>query len=269
MLIIGENINATNKNIAEAIINRNKEVLQNLAIAQEKSGADFIDVNAGTGHATLEKQIEDMEWLVDTVHAATQKPLSIDSDVPEVIEAGLRKNQGGIVIINSVNAESDRLNPIGALAAEYKASVIALAMGSAGIPDNYEERLDACDMIINHLTKSGTKPEQIYFDPLVLPVSVNSNQSLVTLETIKQIKSRYPAAKTAMGLSNVSFGLPNRKLINRGFLLMAAYAGLDAAILDPLDTKAMSLVKVADMLLGNDPFCRSYNRAYRKKQIVD
>ncbi len=269
MLIIGENINATNKTIAEAIINRNSELLQNLAIAQVEAGADFIDVNAGIGHGSPEQQIEDMEWLVETVQSATQKPLSIDSDVPAVVEAGLRKHRGDKVIINSINAETDRLKTIGELAVEYNAWVIALAMGSEGIPDNSERRLIACETIIAYLTNLGMTPEQIYFDPLVLPVSVNSRQGMVTLETIRQIKSRYPEARTAMGLSNVSFGLPGRKLINRGFLLMAAYAGLDAAILDPLDKKAMSLVKVADMLLSNDPFCKSYNRAYRKGQIIE
>jgi len=111
--------------------------------------------------------------------------------------------------------------------------------------------------------------EQIYFDPLVLPIGVDSSQGLVTLKTIEQIKARYPAAKTIMGLSNISFGLPSRKLVNRAFLLMAAYAGLDAAILDPRDDKTMSLVRVGDMLTGKDAFCKGYIKAYRQGKIVD
>ncbi|MFC1971132.1 dihydropteroate synthase, partial [Chloroflexota bacterium] len=136
-----------------------------------------------------------------------------------------------------------------------------------GIPDTVEKRLAACEKIMNYLTELGMAAEQVFFDPLVLPVSVDSNQGLVTLKTIEQIKSRYPEAKTAMGLSNVSYGLPERKLINRSFLLMAAYAGLDAAILDPLDARMMSVIKVADMLTGKDT-SRSYLRAHRKGAIL-
>ena len=142
-------------------------------------------------------------------------------------------------------------------------------MGADGIPKDVEGRLDACELIMAHLTRLGMKAEQIFFDPLVLPLSVDPSQGLVTLQTIEQIKSRYPDARTVMGLSNISYGLPNRKLVNRAFLLMAAYAGLDAAITDPLDTKIMSFIKIADMLTGKDSSCRGYLRAYRKGVIVD
>ena len=118
------------------------------------------------------------------------------------------------------------------------------------------------------LKEVGIKEEQILFDPLVLPVSVDPEQGLVTLRTIERIKEHFPAARTVMGLSNVSYGLPSRALINRGFLLMAAYAGLDAAIIDPLDAKTMSMIKVADMLNGRDPYCKNYIRSYRKGAIT-
>jgi 5-methyltetrahydrofolate--homocysteine methyltransferase len=147
--------------------------------------------------------------------------------------------------------------------------VIALAMGIEGIPDRVEKRLSACERIMAYLTGLGVKSEQVLFDPLVLPIAVDTRQGLVTLKTIEQIKLRYPDAKVVMGLSNISYGLPERKLVNRAFLLMAAYAGLDAVIVDPLDNKAMSLIKVADMLVGKDPSCRAYLRAHRKGNIVD
>lgn len=265
MLVIGENINASSKSVAEAIANRDREFLGGLAKAQDTAGADFIDVNAGI----IQQEAETMEWLVEVVQAATNKPLAIDSDVPAFIEAALRKYQGGRVIVNSVSAEPERLASIGSLAAEHQAWVVALAMGEKGIPDTVEERLAACEVIMNHLLGLGMKPEQVLFDPLVLPIGVDSNQGVVTLKTIEQIKSCYPDAKTVMGLSNISYGLPRRKLINRAFLLMAAYAGLDAVILDPLDAKVMSLAKVAEMLTGKDSLCRGYIRAYRKGTIVD
>ncbi len=268
MLVIGENINASNRSIAEAIARRDEEFVANLARAQAAAGADFIDVNAGIGHGSRQEETAVMKWLVEVLQAATDKPLAIDSDSSDVIEAALSKYRREELIINSVTAEPERLASVGSMVAERQAWVIALAMGAEGIPDNVEQRLDACEVIMTHLTRLGTEAEHIFFDPLVLPIAVDSRQALITLQTVEQIKSRYPAARTVMGLSNISYGLPKRKLVNRAFLLMAAYAGLDAVILDPIDAKAMSLVKVADMLMGNDP-SRGYLRAHRKGIIVD
>ena len=264
MLVIGERINASNRSVAEAIARRDGEYIANLATAQAAAGADFIDVNAGAGNSSGQDGASIMEWLVEVVHAATDKPLAIDSDSPEVIEAALHKYQGDRLIINSVTAESARLVSIGPLAAERQAWLIALAMGEAGIPNTVEDRLAACETIMVHLTRLGIEEEQVFFDPLVLPIAVDTNQGLITLHTIGRIKSRYPAARTVMGLSNISYGLPGRPLVNSAFLLMAAYAGLDAVILDPLNAKIMSFVKTADMLTGKDRSCRAYIRAHRK-----
>jgi len=269
MLVIGENINASNKSVGEAISRKDREFLENLAKSQSDAGADFIDVNAGVGHGTWEHPEAAMEWLVGVVQEVTDKPLAIDSDVPSVVEAGLRQYQGDRVMINSVNAEPGKLEAVGRLAMERQAMLVALAMGKGGIPNNVEERLAACEIIMAYLTRLGLREEQIFFDPLVLPIAVDSSQGLVTLKTIEQIKSRYPSAKTVMGLSNISYGLPQRGMVNRSFLLMAAYAGLDAAILNPLDAKMISFVRVADMLTGKDPSCKGYIRAHRRGILVD
>jgi len=269
MLVIGERINASNRSVAEAIARRDGEFVANLARVQDTSGADFIDVNAGTGRGSPEDEVSTMGWLVEVVQAATDKPLAIDSDSPDVIQAALDKYQGEKLIINSVTAKWERLVSIGSLVAKRQAWVVALAMGEKGIPDSVEQRLAACELIMTHLTGLGMEAGQVFFDPLVLPLAVDARQGLVTLKTLEQIKSRYPEARTVMGLSNISYGLPKRQLVNRAFLLMAAYAGLDAVIIDPLDTKAMSLVKVADMLTGKDPSCRGYLRAHRRGAIVD
>jgi 5-methyltetrahydrofolate--homocysteine methyltransferase len=269
MLVIGENINASNKSVGQAISSKDREFLENLARAQSDAGADFIDVNSGAGRGSWEHAEAAMEWLVEVVQAVTDKPLAIDSDVPSVIEAALRKYRGDRLMINSVSAEPEKLESVGRLAAERQAMLVALAMGTGGIPNSVEERLAACELIMTHLTRLALREEQIFFDPLVLPIAVDSTQGLVTLKTIEQIKSRYPAAKTVMGLSNISYGLPQRGMVNRAFLLMAAYAGLDAVILNPLDAKMMSFVTVADMLVGKDPSCKGYIRAYRKGILAD
>ncbi|MFU8795836.1 MAG: dihydropteroate synthase [Dehalococcoidia bacterium] len=269
MLVIGENINASNSRVAEAIANRDGEFLANLAKAQASAGANIIDVNAGSGHGSLEKAIADGRWLIGGVQAAVEKPLAIDSDSPEVIKAVLKEYTGERPLVNSITAEPARLESIAPLVAEREASVVALAMGSEGIPPSVEDRLAACEQIMEHLAGLDIEPKQVLFDPLVLPIAVDTSQGLVTLRTIEGIKSRYPDAGVVMGLSNISYGLPKRKLVNRAFLLMAAYAGLDAVIVDPLDSKAMSLIKVANMLIAKDPSCRAYLRAHRKSEIVD
>jgi cobalamin-dependent methionine synthase I len=236
MLVIGENINASNNQVAEAIAKRDEEFLVNLAKSQTLAGADFIDVNTGSGHGSLQQATSDIKWLVGIIQAAIEQPLSIDSDSTDVIEAAIKEYHGETLIINSVTVE---------------------------------ERLNACERIMSYLTGLGIKAEQVLFDPLVLPIAVDTSQGLVTLKTIEQIKSRYPDSRVVMGLSNISYGLPKRKLVNRAFLLMAACAGLDSVIVDPLDNKAMSLIKIADMLIGKDSSCRAYLRAHRKGNIID
>ena len=242
MLIIGEKINASIEAVGKAILDRNVEFITELAKAQEAAGADFIDVNAG-GEVSQGK--ESIKWLVETIQSVTQKPLSIDSDNPEVIKAGIEVYGERDLIVNSVSAEPERLYTVGPLAAERKAKVIALAMGAEGIPDNVEQRLEDCETIMDALTGMGIKEEQVYFDPLVMPVSVGPRNGIVTLQTIEEIKARFPNSKTVVGLSNISFGLPDRRLLNHSFLMLAFQAGLDAAIMDPLDRKLMSAVKIA------------------------
>jgi cobalamin-dependent methionine synthase I len=268
VLVIGENINASNKSVGHAILNKDRQFLIDLARAQSSAGAHFIDVNVGRGYG-WESSEAAMEWLVDLVQEATDRPLVIDSDVPSILKAALRKYRGNQVIVNSVNAEPEKLKAVGHLVVEHKAMVVALAMGSDSIPNSVDARLASCDVIMSSLSKLDIREEQVFFDPLVLPISVDSNQARVTLNTIREIKSRYPSAKTIMGLSNVSFGLPQRPLINRSFLLMAAYAGLDAAIMNPLDKKMMSVVHVAEILTGKDVSCKSYIRAHRKGLLTD
>jgi len=269
MIVIGERINASNSSVANAIAKRDSEYIANLVRSQAAAGADYIDLNAGAGKSTDYNEIETIEWLVKVAQTATDKPLAIDSESPDIIDAALSKYHGATPIINSVTAEKSRLESVGALAIKYQAELVALAMGEEGIPDSAEKRLATCDIIMTHLLQLGMSAKQVYFDPLVLPISVDSSQGMVTLRTLEQIKSRYPEARTVMGLSNISYGLPERKYINRQFLIIAAYAGLDAAILDPLDTKMMSLTKVADLLLGVDNMSRNYLKAYRKGLITD
>ncbi|MFC1872719.1 dihydropteroate synthase [Chloroflexota bacterium] len=269
MLVIAEKINATNKAVAGAIATRNEEFLVKLAVSQAQAGADYIDVNVGSGQGTKQDEMAAMQWLVKLVQQNTNKPLTIDSDSADVIEAGLEVYHGEKVMVNSVTAERDRLESVGRLVTQRKVQVVALAMGDGGIPQTAAQRLDFCKVIMEYLVKGGLDEEQVFFDPLVLPLSVDATQGIVTLKTIEMIKAEFPKAKTVVGLSNISYGLPQRRLINRSFMLAAAYAGLDAAIVDPMDPKTMSHTKIADLITGKDPSCRTYLMAHRRGKIVD
>ena len=266
ILVIGEKINASRRAVRQALASRDKHYLQDLAKKQADSGADFIDVNVGTGKP--EEEVAHMEWLVGILQEVVDRPLAIDTADPEVLEAGLAKHRG-LAMVNSISGEQRRLDFFLPLAEKYHASCIALAVDQRGIPERAEQRLEVCQLILRRAQERGIGKERIYLDPLVLPPSADPGQGLITLETLKLIKSNIAGAKTILGLSNISYGLPKRGLINRVFLSMCLATGLDSVILDPLDQGLLSVLKAAEALLGRDQYCRGYLRAYREGRLGD
>ncbi len=263
MIIIGEKINASRSEVKEIIRSRDEDGLARLAREQAEAGAHYIDVNVGTGTGSGKDEADAMEWAVKTVAAAVDKPVCVDSADPQVLEAGLKALGDTDKLINSAKAEDDSLDVVVRLAADYACPVVALAMDETGIPMEAEGRIAACRKIAAACERFSVPLSNVFFDPLVLPVGTDVRQGLVTLETIEQIKQSFEGAKTVVGLSNISFGLPARARLNSAFLSMAAYAGLDAAIADPLDEELMAAVKTANVLLGKDKHCRKYTRAFR------
>jgi 5-methyltetrahydrofolate--homocysteine methyltransferase len=266
MLIIGEKINSSRKDIKDMVEGKNKEFIQELVQKQVEGGAQMLDLNIGT---IRKGETEDMRWLVKTVQEAVDVPLCIDSPNHDAIEAGLEVYDWdkGKALINSVTAEKEKLELILPLVKKYKCSVVALTMDERGIPQDSKERFIIADGLIRKLTNEGIPIEDIYIDPLTLPVSTNIQNSNIVLETLKRVKDFYPEVKTIIGLSNISYGLPERRLINQGFMVLAMACGLDAAILDSTDQKIMALIKVTDLLLGRDEFCRQYLKAFREGKL--
>ncbi len=263
MIIIGEKINASLPGIKVIIEKRDEASLLELATSQAAAGASFIDVNVGTGVASREDEMLSMQWAIETIQAHVDTPLCIDSADPAVLEAGLSVRNGKPSLVNSTKAEEKNLAQVLPLASQYESPLVGLAMDEAGIPKTVEKRLRACEKIANACQEYGVPLGYVYLDPLVLPVSTDVKQGLVTLNTLAEIKKQFPAAKTAMGLSNVSYGLPGRSRLNKAFLYMAIYAGLDAAIMDPLNEALTSAVKAAEALVGKDRYCRRYTKAFR------
>lgn len=262
MFIIGELINGMYKNIGNAIKEKNKAVIQKCALDQVNSGADALDVNCGPASR---QPVSDIAWLVEVIQEVTDKALALDSSNPKVIEAGLKvaKNKA---IINSTTADADKLDILVPMAKQYNTKLIGLTISSKGIPHNKDQRLELAATIVATCSDKGFPVEDLYLDPIVLPVNVAQAQMNDILESIREFKIiSKPSPKTIVGLSNVSQGTEARSLVNRTFLVMAAAFGLDAAILDPEDKDLIDAVITAELILNKHIYCDSYLQAYRRK----
>lgn len=262
MIVIGELINGMYKDVRKAIEKKETDVIQHLAEDQVKAGAKALDVNTGP---YSKNPVEDMKWLVEAIQKATNVPLSIDSTKYDVMEEGLKLAKSR-PIINSTSADDDKMEKIFTLAKIYNAQVIALTMDRSGVPNNKEKRLELAMKIVAKAMDLGVNPEDLYLDPIVLPVNVAQTQGKEVLESIREFGLLSdPAPHTVVGLSNVSQSTKQRGLINRTFLVMAVANGLTAAILDPLDKELMDAMITAELVLNKNIYCDSFLDAYRRK----
>ncbi|MFC1674685.1 dihydropteroate synthase [Candidatus Omnitrophota bacterium] len=262
MFIIGELINGMYTDIGIAIKEKDKSVIQKRAVEQVKAGADALDVNCGPASKDHEN---DIQWLVETIQEVCDKPLALDSSKPKVIESGLRvvKNKA---IINSTTADPEKLAVLIGLAKQYNARLIGITISAKGIPQNKDQRLELAASIVAACVEQEFPVEDLYLDPIVLPVNVAQAQMPDILEAIREFKIiSDPSPKTIVGLSNVSQGTCERPIINRTFLTMALAYGLDAAILDPLDRELVDAAITAELVLNKHIYCDSFLDAYRKK----
>lgn len=265
MITIAEKINATIPSVKKIIEDRHEENLLELARSQAEAGANYIDVNVGTGSGSQEDEMEAMAWAIATIQEEIDTPLCIDSADPKVLEAGLAVRGEHPALINSTKGSDKNLTAVVPLARMYDKPLVGLAMDKEGIPKTVEKRVEACLKIADACSYFGVDTANLFFDPLVLPVATDVSQGKITLDTIIAIKEAIPEAKTVMAVSNVSFGLPQRKIFNTAFLHMAIMAGLDAAILSVLDRDLVGAAKTAEAILGRDRHCRKYSRFWRKK----
>lgn len=264
MIVIGEKINGTRKAVGAAIRERDTDRIKQLAVDQLEAGSTYLDVNAGT---SPEREPEDMAWLVNTIQETVDAPLCLDSANPEALRAGLKLVKK-TPIINSVSGEKSRIDGVLPLALEYKTGLIVLALDDeVGIPDTSEGRLEIVHRLVGLAKQGGLKEDQLFIDPLVTAVSTGDKNALLTFEAIRMIKQAYPEAHITCGLSNISFGMPLRSLINQTFVAMCIQMGLDSAIIDPNDRDLAGVTAAAEMLMGQDKYCQRFNRAYRAGSI--
>ncbi|MFH1458710.1 MAG: dihydropteroate synthase [Candidatus Omnitrophota bacterium] len=262
MLIIGELINGMYQDIGRAIQEKDKPAIQKCAKEQLSEGADALDVNCGPAS---KQPMTDMPWLVETIQEVTDKPLVLDSSKPQVIEAALKAAKNKI-IINSTTADAEKMDVLISLAKQYKTKLIGLTISSKGIPHNKDQRMELAATLVATCEEKGFPIEDLYLDPVVMPVNVAQAQMMDIFESLREFKIiSQPSPKTIVGLSNVSQGASERSLINRIFLVMAAAFGLDAAILNPRDKDLMDALISAELILNKHIYCDSYLDAYRKK----
>jgi len=264
MIIIGERINTSRKAINEAVGRRDREFFREEARKQEAAGATFIDVNCGS---RLKSEFDDFMWLVDVVQEVVSVSLCLDSPDPKILAEGLKRAKNR-PLINSITLEKERYEAVAPLIQGDAANVIGLCMDDTGIPNTSEKIVENALRLVEKLEGLGVKRSSIYLDPLVQPVSVDTENGKAALKSISIIMQSLPGVHTTCGLSNVSYGLPERFLVNRTFLVCAVAHGLDSAIIDPLDKKIMTSIITAEMIMGKDEYCGEFIDAMREGKLV-
>ncbi len=266
MLIIGERINSSRKSIELAIAKKDEAFLIEQARIQLEAGATFIDVNCAV---FLEKEEETLLWLIKIIQGNFSAPICIDSPDPEVIKAALEIHKGK-PFINSITAEDKKLKAMQGVLKSKDAFVVALTMDEGGIPEAMQDRIKIAEYLADTLKKNTSfDVSNMYVDPLVKPISSEPYEAKKFLDCVKQLKAK--GIKTVGGLSNVSYGLPQRRILNSVFISLALDAGIDALIIDPtyrtlkLPQEIYDLAKAA--LLGEDPYCSNYIKAFRQGML--
>jgi 5-methyltetrahydrofolate corrinoid/iron sulfur protein methyltransferase len=269
MILIAERINGMFTDVKQAIADKDKKVIQELAKKQTDAGAAYLDVNVGTAAADQEGTIQ---WLVEAIQETCSTPLCLDSQKPDVIAAGLKViNVQNGVLLNStpLNKKSDEeiLDKFIEMAnqAGPKANIIALTMDKNGVPQDTNNRVAIAAEIVSKAMEKGFDTQRLFIDPIILPVKVPNAQAqpgsiLSAMDQIQYLSD--PAPHMTIGLSNISQGASQRSLINRAFLAMAMSHGLDSAIADVFDQDLMNIVATAELLMNKQIYSDSFLKAY-------
>ncbi len=262
MLIIGERINSTRKKIGEAVQRSDADFIREEARKQLAAGAHMLDVNAGIPG----REVELLPWLVKVVQEVQTVPLCLDSADPEALRQALPLCQER-AMINSITDEKKRWDKVMPLVKDFKTKVIALCMSESGPPKGAGDRVAVACRLVDRLTSEGLDLDDIYVDPCVFPVSTGPEHGSGLLEAAREIRTRYPGVHISAGVSNVSFGMPVRKLLNETLLVLLMSRGLDTAIIDPCVEGLVARILAAEALIGRDEYCANYLRAYREGRL--
>ena len=259
-VVIGECINPTgHKKLGAALSASEFDYIRQLAVQQVEAGADILDVNVGVPGLD---EVALLPEIIRLVASVVDVPISIDSANPKALAAGLSAAPGK-ALVNSVNGEEAMLDAVLPIVKAHGAAVIGLTMDDDGIPDDPERRVAVAGKILERAAKLGIPTEDVVIDPLVMAVGADSKAGVITLQSIKLIREAF-GVNINLGASNVSFGLPERQVINQAFLALAIEAGATCAITNPM--KLTASIRAIDLLLGRDPFAGRFISHYRSMQ---
>lgn len=258
MIVIGEKINGSIPSVAKAIAERDADHIRNLARLQSEAGADFIDVCA----SVKDGEVETLHWLIDLVQEVTDTPICVDSpDAAVCVEAMKFCKKPGMV--NSVSMEGDKCDVIFPAIAGTSWQVVALLCGK-GIPKSAADRLKVFDQLMEKAKEYNIAASRIHIDPLVEMLCTSEDGIAMVTEVITTVKEKQPSIHVTGAVSNISFNLPVRKLLNQAFLVLAMNAGMDSAVMDPTNRDMMGMMFATEAMLGLDDYCMEYIGAYRE-----
>ena len=260
MIIIGEKINGSIPAVAKAIAEKDEAFIRELAKKEADAGAHFIDVCAS---APESEEAAILKWLISLVESVTDTPISIDSPSAKVCAEAVAwcKRPG---LVNSVSMEGGKTSLVFPVIAGTPWQCVALLSDDSGIPRTVEKRLEVFDALMEEAGRYQITPERLHVDPLVEMLCTSEDGIAKVVQTMSTIKARYPAIHLTGGASNISFNLPARKFINRAFIVLSMNAGMDSAIIDPLNAEMIALIYATEALLGRDDFCMEYIGAFRE-----
>lgn len=264
MLIVGESLNSSIPFVGQAVIHRDEKTLQDLARKQVECGAQALDVNAG-GLAGQD-ECANLIWMVELIQRTVPVPLVLDSTNPEPLREAMSIYRGQ-PILSSATAEKARLDALLPLAREYHCGLLALCMDENGIPPEAEGRIKIASYIVERVTDAGIKPENLYLDPMVMTIGSDTMAGTITLQTLQGLHEHFPHVSTICGVSNVGYGMPKRKLLNRTFIAMLMAYGLDVFMTDVRDQELMAVYRAAAALTGRDTWGREYLKAFRAGKL--
>ncbi|MBI5250597.1 MAG: dihydropteroate synthase [Desulfomonile tiedjei] len=264
MIVIGEKINGTRKPVAKAIQERDAAFIRDLARRQFENGASYLDINAGT---LPKREPEDMAWLVEHIQESVPDAiLCLDSANPVALKAGIEK-AAKTPMLNSLSGEKFRIDGVLPLACEFKTELIILALDDKGIPRTSEGRLAIVRNLIEMTRAGGLPDEKLFVDPLVMAISTGTGNGNISLETCRMIHEEFPRVHLTCGLSNISFGMPLRSVLNQAFIVLTIQAGMDSVIVNPEERELRAIMMAAETVLGMDRHCMNFNRAFRAGKI--
>lgn len=270
MIIFSERINGMYRDVRGAINQKEKKVVQDLAREQVAGGADVLDINLGP---TKGDPVENFVWLAQTVSEVTERPLSLDSAKPKVLAEAIAKVRAALpetkLIVNSSTAAAESMEKLIPTAVEHGASIIGLTMDQEGVPGNVEKRVECGATFLMTALEMGLGPEDVYLDPIILPVNVAPKQPWNVMEAIRQLAIvNDPPPHFILGLSNVSQKCLMNNLINRTYLVMCIAAGLDAAIMDAGDKDLVEAAISAEVLLEKHLYSDDYIKAWKMQKGI-